>query len=364
MASITKYPSKTAKRGHLWRVQYRDPQGKNRSKRGFETKSAAQAWADKNATDVRTGMWLNPTLGRTTVGDLARTWMATQTHLKPSTLSLAQSTMSIHTLPRWEDVPVQSIKPSTVQEWVSGIVGSASTVRRAHAQLAQVLDLAVKDGIMATNPARGVALPRKESSAHVYLTAAQLHLLAQCCTVRGELVMLLGTVGLRWGEAVGLQVQDIDFERRRARIDRNAVWVSSKLHVGTPKTHERRTVAIPGRVLDELRPLCEGRAPDDWLWASGQGLPLRRPPKGGWFSTAVTRAQRADPDFPDITPHGLRHVAAGLMVSAGANVKVVQRQLGHASAVMTLDTYADLFDGDLDEIGEALDRALREIDGM
>ncbi|TNL96572.1 tyrosine-type recombinase/integrase [Corynebacterium tapiri] len=53
-----------------------------------------------------------------------------------------------------------------------------------------------------------------------------------------------------------------------------------------------------------------------------------------------------DKTFPRVTPHGLRHVAAGLMVHAGANVKVVQRQLGHTSAVMTLDTYADLFDED------------------
>jgi integrase len=43
-------------------------------------------------------------------------------------------------------------------------------------------------------------------------------------------------------------------------------------------------------------------------------------------------------------------VAAGLLIQAGANVKVVQRQLGHASAAMTLDQYADLFDDGLDEI--------------
>lgn len=70
--------------------------------------------------------------------------------------------------------------------------------------------------------------------------------------------------------------------------------------------------------------------------------------------------QRAmdDYDLPRVTPHGLRHVAAGLLVSAGANVKVVQRQLGHASAAMTLDVYADLFDGDLDEVAEVMDRQI------
>jgi site-specific recombinase XerC len=54
-------------------------------------------------------------------------------------------------------------------------------------------------------------------------------------------------------------------------------------------------------------------------------------------------------------PHELRHVAASLAVSAGANVKAVSRMLGHAKASMTLDVYADLFDDDLEAVGDRLD---------
>jgi hypothetical protein len=57
-----------------------------------------------------------------------------------------------------------------------------------------------------------------------------------------------------------------------------------------------------------------------------------------------------------LTPHELRHTAASLAVSSGANVKAVQRMRGHASAVVTLDRYADLFDDDLDEVADRLDR--------
>ncbi|WP_279432157.1 tyrosine-type recombinase/integrase [Labedella populi] len=60
-----------------------------------------------------------------------------------------------------------------------------------------------------------------------------------------------------------------------------------------------------------------------------------------------------------MTPHDLRHTTASLAVSSGANVKAVQRMLGHASAAMTLDTYADLFDDDLDAVATALDQAAR-----
>ena len=58
-----------------------------------------------------------------------------------------------------------------------------------------------------------------------------------------------------------------------------------------------------------------------------------------------------------ITPHDLRHTAASLAISAGANVKAVQRMLGHASAAMTLDTYADLFEDDLNDVSDRMDAA-------
>ncbi len=77
----------------------------------------------------------------------------------------------------------------------------------------------------------------------------------------------------------------------------------------------------------------------------------------GGPQAAVRRATRIDPTFPRITPHDLRHTAASLAISAGANVKAVQRMLGHASAAMTLDTYADLFDDDLDQVAQALTTA-------
>jgi len=58
-----------------------------------------------------------------------------------------------------------------------------------------------------------------------------------------------------------------------------------------------------------------------------------------------------------LTPHELRHTAASLAISSGANVKAVQRMLGHASAAMTLDVYAGLFDDDLDGLADRMDEA-------
>lgn len=59
-----------------------------------------------------------------------------------------------------------------------------------------------------------------------------------------------------------------------------------------------------------------------------------------------------------VTAHALRHTAASLAISARANVKVIQRMLGHSSAAMTLDVYADLFDDDLTGVAEKLDETV------
>lgn len=76
-----------------------------------------------------------------------------------------------------------------------------------------------------------------------------------------------------------------------------------------------------------------------------------------------SRKRACEARFPSITIHSLRHVAAGLLVSAGANVKVVQRQLGHASAAMTLDTYSALFDSDFNEVSAAMDSLANDMMG-
>ena len=51
----------------------------------------------------------------------------------------------------------------------------------------------------------------------------------------------------------------------------------------------------------------------------------------------------------------MRHTAASLLIQSGANVKTLQRQLGHKTATMTLDQYGHLFDDDLDDVADKMD---------
>ena len=224
--------------------------------------------------------------------------------------------------------------------------------------LSSILADAVRDNLLARNPASGIRLPRKNRKRPVYLTHQQVAELAAASGTYEGLVLLLAYTGLRWGEAIGLRVRDLDMLRRRATIAENAVQVGSEIFVGTPKAHKQRSVPLPEFLLPYLARQCERRGRDDLLFPGDDGGHLERPHStSGWFIKAV-----AESGVPRVTPHDLRHTAASLAVSAGANVKAVQRMLGHASAAMTLDVYADLFDDDLEAVATALhDAALRKV---
>lgn len=231
---------------------------------------------------------------------------------------------------------------------------SASSVAHAHTVLAGILDDAVADRRLAANPARRVKLPRKTPKARNYLTATQASALADE-SKHPDIVLLLATIGLRWGEMAALRVRDIDFGRGRIRVERSASKVNSKTVIGTAKTHAARSVAVSASVLKLLAPAMVGKAPDELLWCRADGQPLRPPTTTHWFGAAVERCQAVDAKFPRVTVHELRHTAASLMIASGANVKTVQSQLGHKTATMTLDQYGHLFPDDLDDVADKMD---------
>jgi integrase len=136
----------------------------------------------------------------------------------------------------------------------------------------------------------------------------------------------------------------------------SVVEVDGVLIWGVPKAYERRSVPIPAFLADELRRHLAGREPDDLVFTGLRGGGVLR----NWiFRRASFDRAAAAVGLDGLVPHELRHTAASLAVSSGANVEAVQRILGHGSAAMTRDTYADLFDDYLDSVAEGLDRAAR-----
>lgn len=357
MGSVSSYETAAGKR---YRVRYRKPDHSQTDKRGFRTKRDAELFLAQVEVSKARGDFIDEADARVTVADLGERWLTTRTHLKPSSLKPLESSWRVHVAPRWGRVPIGRVMHSDVQHWVTelGAAKSATVVLRAHGILASILDVAVADRRISANRARGVKLPRKVGKEHRYLTHQQVHDLADASGRHRTLVLLLAYTGLRWGEAIGLRVRDLDMLRRRLTVSVNAVEVDGTIEVGTPKTHKRRTLVFPSFFAENLARACEGKSRDDLVFADRFGQHMRRTRVSdgsrSWFKTALSTA-----GLEPMTLHDLRHTAASLAVSSGANVKAVQRMLGHASAAMTLDVYADLFDDDLEALATGLDEAAR-----
>jgi integrase len=363
MATIEPYETKAGKR---YRVRYRTPGRGQTDKRGFRTKREAEAFAATVEVSKMCGEYVAPSHARVTVGELGPAWLDRQRgHLKPSAYASMEVAWRVRVAPRWGNVALGDIRPTAVQQWVSDLgrgtpdskALGASAVKRAVHVLSAILADALSDNLIARNPALGIKLPHIPRGRPIYLTHQQLAELAAASGEYEGLVLLLAYTGLRWGEAIGLRVRDLDMLRQRATVSENAVQVGAEIFVGTPKAHKQRTVPLPEFLLPYLARQCEGKDRDDLLFPGDRHGYLRRPhPVSGWFVKAVAAS-----GVPHTTPHDLRHTAASLAVSAGANVKAVQKMLGHASAAMTLDIYADLFDDDLEAVATALhDARLRE----
>jgi len=366
MGSVTAYETASGKR---YRVRYRKPDHTQTDKRGFRNKKAAELFLASVEISKARGEYVDAAAGNITIAELGDSWLSSLTHLKPSSLDPLQRAWRIYVEPRWGGTPINAVQFTDVQTWVSEMtVGSAKSkstnpgprsatvVLRNYGILAAILDQAVRDRRISSNRSRGVTLPRKSNRPHSYLTHNQVELLALCARRHGTLVQVLSYTGLRWGEATALRVHDVDVAKRRLIVRENAVRVNGKIVIGTPKSHAVRTVPFPDFLSGQLEQQCHGKHAEHLVFGDGL-LHLVAPTHGGWFEYAISAAKDADPSFPSLTPHDLRHTAASLAISAGANVKAVQRMLGHASAAMTLDVYADLFDDDLDAVATALNEA-------
>jgi integrase len=166
-------------------------------------------------------------------------------------------------------------------------------------------------------------------------------------------MLALGYTGPRWGEARALRVRRVDLARARLEIAEILPDGTPEAEIVTPKSHRRRTVPVPRLVADELADVTADKRPSDLVFTSATGTVLDN---GSLPRDVLDDAVRALGLAP-FTPHHLRDTAANLAVSAGANVKAVQRMLGHASAAMTLDVYSGLFADDLDRVAEQLNQA-------
>lgn len=344
-----------------WRVWWYDPDHAHKNKSGFKTKRAAQDWAARNVTAaMNDGAYVDPQGAKALIEPLGDEWVTSHESVwKPSHYNSVKTSWETHVRPKWGHRRLGEVAHSEIQQWVNDLskVRSASVVIRAFGIVKNIYETAVRDGRIVRTPVTDIQLPKKTRKPRTYLTPAQLAKLAECSGEYRPLILVLGLCGLRWGEATALNVEDVDFEKNRLHVTKSVTKVGREFKLGTPKNNRFRDVPMPEPVREALRAHVAGRRPDELVFVGDKGGYVAPQSLGKnhrcWYKTAVAKS-----GVPPLTCHDLRHTAASIAVHSGANVKAIQRMLGHSSAAMTLDVYADLFDDDLDELSGRIDDAV------
>jgi integrase len=379
--------------GQRWRGWYVGDDGKQHTKR-FRTEAEAEAWSNTERGKVVTNQWISPDVGVNTFRAVAELWLATKkgAQRKPKTIAGYQSILDTLVLPRWGDRPLKTITYSELSPWFSalsvdgsqaGTGLSASRIIQTHQLMNAVFKYAVKAGLASKNVVadidRRTDLPTEYTRGIRSLTHAQLLGLAERTGRFETLTLVLGYCGIRFGEAAALRRGSVKDHKLTIRESATSVTGQGMVTTRT-KTGKERDVAVPPPVwkclVAQLPPdpaalvfpgshgsvitLGQYRRPFDRAVKTMQEHAAAQRQREVAEGDLDEHGQPRTPEFPTISPHALRHTAASLHIKAGANIKVVQRQLGHATASMTLDRYGHLYKDDLDEAAKAVGNAIEQ----
>lgn len=341
-------------RGKRWVAHWTEPDG-TRSAAAFRTKDAAQAHLTRMDHEVRSGTYVPREQADRTLGECWPRYVAARRGMNPETWRNYAQKWEQHIAPAWAHVRVRTIKGPAVAEWLAGLTNTytgaplaGSTRELVRLVFRGVIQVAVDDGVIPTNPVTGVRIPGRAVTERRYLQPWQVKRLAGAARPDDLMVWTLALTGIRKGEMFGLRGGDVDPVRRRLRVARH-VNNAGAVITGT-KTAAGRDVPLAPILLHDLAKRARAVGADGWLFEHPRGGPYT---PNRW-RTVWKRALRADGVPGDLDTHELRHTAASLAIASGADVKMVQLMLGHTSAAITLDVYGHLFPSGLDDVADRM----------
>lgn len=351
-----------------YEVRFRGSDGAERS-RTFRTRKEAERYERSQQTALDQGAWVDPRSGRVTLAAWCAEWQRTVVHLRPSTQRIYDANIRNHILPELGAVELGKLTPSMLRGWLAGLavkVGRRGTlapgsVAQAYRTLNRLLEAAVENELLGRNPLRSVKPPRVEAEPMRFLSHDEVAALAAAIDPRYRaLVLLAAYSGLRAGELAALRRKHADLLHRTITVVEQVQRIGGRFVVLPPKSAAgRRCVAIPALVADALQ---------EHLANFGEPGPegLVFPAPGGGFLRPENFRNRSwlpavkAAGVAPLRLHDLRHTCASLAIAAGADVKVLQRMLGHASAALTLDRYGHLMPGQERSVADRLDAMARQ----
>ena len=231
---------------------------------------------------------------------------------------------------------------------------SGKTILEHHRLLRAMLHKAIYWQLLVSNPAERVQPLKAMKPKRKYYDDEQCKVLLENLTKLGEeqikykvAIILTIFTGVRLGELMGLEWQDVDFKTGIVSINRSSQYLADKgIFTKTPKTESSiREVAIPDFVVSLLEEYKlwydEQKSFYGELWTNSNrlfvqadGKPMHPSTISKWFVKYVAQI-----GLPVINFHGLRHTNATLLISQNIDVAVVAARLGHAQITTTFNFY-------------------------
>ncbi len=353
-----------------WQARYPVGDGQLRTApQTFPTKTDASTYLSAIETDLARGQYIDPRAGKISFTDWAEQWLQ-RTGKRRNSVARDRQALNVF-MEGLGPRPLATITPMHIQGAVDvrARLVAPSTVARDFSALRAVFNAAVDADVIGRSPCRKIALPRVRPPSRVAVSPVELERLASEVPARYRaLVLVAGVLGLRWGEAVGLRVCDVDFLRRTVTVSQVVEETAGDLRfVNEAKSAAGlRTLTAPVFLIDEIAEhLTRHRrdvSGDDQalIFVGPRGGVLRRRFGERIFAPAVSRAGLD----PSLTFHGLRHAAITSMVELGVHPRVMQGRAGHATAKLTMELYAHVPEQADRQTAEALDRFYRPAEAV
>ena len=360
LSDLDRLPAGVTLVRNLWLAEVESPTGLIAEKFGFL--DDAIIWLAATRTGVATGEIVADDRANQPLNDFVSVWETSRVGASERTVQRYKVLLRNQILPTLGATPIRKISRNDVKSWAHDLIANGHTVsntEKAVALLRQMMNVAIELDLLGRNPVGKIELPRLMTKEQKALSLEQLISLSDEISDFKSLVLVLGLMGLRIGEARALKIEDVDFESSVVHVRRSFTLDAKYRRIeGSTKTKQKRTVPMPAPVAELLEVELAGRTKSSWVFEGSKGDALN----DGWF-----RKNRFAPavhklGLEGITIHNLRHTCASLLIRLGNPITNVSRILGHSTVVQTLNTYGHFYQEDIKDSMATLGDAFRVVE--
>lgn len=365
------------KKKDRWYIVYyigKDNNGKWKQKweGGFDTKKEAEKVLRARIEEIESG-FLNA-VDNSTLAVYLRHWFQSycMPRLAANTISGYRINIERHIIPCIGEIRLNRLQPKDIQMLYGKLADaglSGTSMRYVHNTLHKALVCAVKGQILQKNAADYVDIPLSSQFEVVPLTPDEAKkLIAASKDTEIHIPIMLALMhGLRRGEVLALQWNDIDFDNGTLSIKHSANYIKGEFFISDTKTkNSHRTLRMSPTMISSLQK--HKALQDEWRAEFGKGfnpynLVICRKDGSPMTPNAVQylfKEVLSANSLPDIRFHDLRHTNATLMLRNAIPAKIVSAMLGHSTVGMTLDIYSHTMTDMQDDAVSALEHMLKE----